>query len=175
MSGNPTHPNPSAAELEEEQDIETLREHGVDTRTSYLASKYLHFVPQGEELNLLGLFAPKEQESQPKQLSDAEVDEGPQLTTGPVPSHRVDGSRDERCSAESQVEGRSGSRTLRDQEVAPHPERLSRAASVAHHVECGNKQVVDGRDERQPNTEDVGLLEAAGQVIEAQPRRPVPG
>jgi hypothetical protein len=55
--------------------------------------EYFHFVAQGEQLDLLGLFATKEEESQSEELSDSEVDEGPQLATGRVLSHRDEGSR----------------------------------------------------------------------------------
>jgi len=36
---------------------------------------------------------------------DGEIDEGPRVATCPLPSHRIDGGRDDRCSAESLVEG----------------------------------------------------------------------
>src|SRR5665213_702988 len=67
----------------------------------HLAPKYFHFVAQGEEFDDLGPVASEEQEDQFEQLTDSEVDEGPQLATEPVPSHRVDGSRDDPHLAES--------------------------------------------------------------------------
>jgi hypothetical protein len=49
----------------------------LEDRTSHLASEDCHFVAQSEELDLLGLFATKEQESQPEEVTEAEIDEGP--------------------------------------------------------------------------------------------------
>jgi hypothetical protein len=56
---------------------------------------------QGEELGFLGSLAAKEKEEQLEDLSQAEVDEGQQLASGSPPSHRDDGSREDRCSAQS--------------------------------------------------------------------------
>ena len=46
-----------------------------------------------DQLDILGLLGAKEQESQPEQVTDSQVDEGPQLPTCPAPSHRDEGSR----------------------------------------------------------------------------------
>ena len=56
---------------------------------------------QGEEFGLLGAPAAKEQEDQLEQLTQAKVDEGPQLTSGPASPHRGDGSRDDQSSSQS--------------------------------------------------------------------------
>ena len=74
---------------------------GLVGGTCHLAPEYLHLVAQSEELDLLGVLTAKEQEDQLEQLTEAEVDEGPQLTSCPVPSHRDDGSREDRSSARS--------------------------------------------------------------------------
>jgi hypothetical protein len=50
---------------------------------------------QGEKLGLLGALTAKEKEEQLEHLSQAEVEEGPQLTSCPAPSHRDDGSRED--------------------------------------------------------------------------------
>jgi hypothetical protein len=50
---------------------------GLVSGTHYLASEYLHFVAQGEELGFLGARAAKEKKHQLEHLSQAEVDEGP--------------------------------------------------------------------------------------------------
>ena len=69
--------------------------------TPHLASEDRHFMAQREQLDLLGLFVPKEQEDQLEQMTDSQVAEGPKLPPRPVPSYRADGSRADRSSAQS--------------------------------------------------------------------------
>ena len=68
---------------------------GLVCATPHLAPKDCHFVAKGEQLDFLELFGTKEQEDQLEEVMDSEIDEGPQLATYPVPSHRADGRRDD--------------------------------------------------------------------------------
>jgi hypothetical protein len=68
---------------------------GLVCATPHLAPKDCHFVGKGEQLDFLELFGTKEQEDQLEEVMDSEIDEGPQLATYPVPSHRADGRRDD--------------------------------------------------------------------------------
>ena len=63
--------------------------------TPHLAPKYLHFIAQGEELDLLRPLGAKRQKEQVEHATNSEVDEGPQLASGPAPSQRIDGSRED--------------------------------------------------------------------------------
>ena len=64
---------------------------------------------QSEELNLLRGFGAKRQKEQVEHATDNEVEEGPQLTSDLMPSHRDDGSRRGRQSGtESRVKRRIG-------------------------------------------------------------------
>ena len=67
--------------------------------TSDMAPKDLHLMAQSEELNLLRGFGAKRQKEQVEHATDNEVEEGPQLTSDLMPSHRDDGSRRGRQSA----------------------------------------------------------------------------
>jgi hypothetical protein len=57
--------------------------------------------PGGDYFDLLGPFGVKRRDHQLKQVPGSEIDEA----TYSVPSHRVEGSRDHECVAESLVEG----------------------------------------------------------------------
>ncbi|HZM57771.1 MAG TPA: hypothetical protein VFC03_22410 [Acidimicrobiales bacterium] len=60
---------------------------------------------QNELFDLNRPFGAKRQNEQVEKVAYSEMDECPQLATYPVPMHRADGSHDDRCFAESLVEG----------------------------------------------------------------------
>jgi hypothetical protein len=54
-----------------------------------------------DQLGILGLLGTKEEEGQTEKVTDDKVDEGPQLPTCRMPSHRHEGSRVDQSSAQN--------------------------------------------------------------------------
>jgi len=67
---------------------------GLEARALHLASEHGHFMAKRQQLDLLGVVSPSHEDHQLEQTAHGEVDESPELTSGPSStSHHREGSR----------------------------------------------------------------------------------